>query len=285
MPLRNAIPIKDTELWPIKIELPQEINSVLEQYLSFYQPWVLDSNNEITGLENFQSAKFCHGTVQAFDHFYIKHCQRRMRFLPGEFMYHRACIKHSLRWEYINHDDLRENDALIISVPFSDLGQVHPDTEALLNECDRLGIPVLIDMAYICISRNVKINLNHDCVETVTTSLSKAFYGAQYLRAGIRWEKINRDDGIDVFNSVEMAALPSIAIGLDFMFNHKLDWAWKKYGTAYDAVIKQLNLQPTNCILFGLGDQSYQEYNRGNTLNRVCISPEIGEHYVRMQSQ
>lgn len=285
MPLRNAIPIQDTDFWPLSIEIPQEINSVLEQYLSLYQPWILNSNNQINGLNYFQSAKFCHGTVQAFDHFYIRHNHRRMRFLPGEFMYHRACIKHSLNWAYVTHDDLKENDALIISAPFSDLGSIHPDMDALLCECDRLGIPVLIDMAYICISRNVEIDLNHDCIETVTTSLSKAFYGAQYLRAGIRWEKTDRDDGIDVFNSVEMAALPSLTIALNFISNHKLDWVWQKYGKAYDATVKQLNLQPTNCILFGLGGDLYQEYNRGNMLNRVCISPEIGESYARMQSQ
>jgi len=38
---------------------------------------------------------------------------------------------------------------------------------ALLDRCDELDIPVLIDFAYISISKDIKINLNHPCIKTL----------------------------------------------------------------------------------------------------------------------
>jgi len=31
-------------------------------------------------------------------------------------------------------------------------------------------------------------------------------------------------------------------------------------------------LEPSKCVIFGLGGKEYVEFNRGNVLNRVCIS-------------
>jgi hypothetical protein len=283
MPLISAFPISNNQ---IKLEPVTGVaKELLPQYLSAWRNWMQSGSIQFSGFEQYQHAAFCHGTVQAFDHFFIKHHSRRMRFFRGEFMYHQVCLRNSVPWCFVEDDKLDKNDAVVVSCPFSDLGDIHPDLPSLLETCDKLNIPVLIDMAYACISKDMHIDLDHPCIETVTTSLSKAFDGAQFLRAGIRWQKQDLDDGIDFFNKNFQVSTNSLALALDYMQKFGYDNNWMIYGDIYEQIIAELDIAPTKCILFGLGDTRFQQYNRGSRWNRVCIAKEIGEKYASMQSQ
>jgi hypothetical protein len=207
-----------------------------------------------------------------------------MRFFRGEFMYHIVGLRNSMGWMFIEDEALHCNDAVIISCPFSDFGDVHPLMPDILKQCTELGIPVLLDMAYACISKDLQLDLSYPCIETITTSLSKAYHGAQFLRAGIRWQKENIDDGIDFFNSNHQLPGHTLSSAISYMQNYSVDWNWDTYGSIYDLVTRELDLAPTKCILFGLGDARYQQFNRGSQWNRVCISEEIGEKYASLQS-
>ena len=88
--------------------------------------------------------KIVSGTAQAFDHWYWRHKNRTFRFYKGEFMYHGAVLKHGGLWSYIEDRKLQSNDAVIISVPFSDYGSQHPNLDYILNQCTALGIPGII---------------------------------------------------------------------------------------------------------------------------------------------
>ena len=55
---------------------------------------------------------------------------------------------HFKNWKYINNLDIKKNDAVVISLPFSDTGSKHQDMEKLIDLCDRLNVPVLIDCCY-----------------------------------------------------------------------------------------------------------------------------------------
>ena len=114
-----------------------------------YRNWILSSkNNRIKGLEEFPVAGFSNGTSEAFDKFYLKNSKRRFRCFKGEYMYHMAAWRNYFPdWQYIDSAPLDSNDAVVISYPFSDLGQEHPSTTQLLEECNKLGVPVLLDCA------------------------------------------------------------------------------------------------------------------------------------------
>ena len=60
--------------------------------------------------------------------------------------------------------NLKKNDCFVVSVPFSDSGSIHPQTEEILKKCDELKIPVLIDSAYYSISGGLKI------IDSLTTA-------------------------------------------------------------------------------------------------------------------
>ena len=63
---------------------------------------------------------------------------------------------------------------------------------------------MLLDFAYYPCTKNINLDLEKfSAVETITFSISKAFYGAEFLRVGMRLQREDKDDGIDVFNSVE----------------------------------------------------------------------------------
>ena len=283
MNLRGAKPVVDysvqnfiENLKPTKNLYNEKIQS---EFIENFFNWLNSSElNNLQGLDDFQSRKLCNGTAQAFDHWYWRHKNRTFRFFKGEFMYHSAVLKHGGMWSYIEDRRLQSNDAVIISVPFSDYGTQHDKLSYTLNQCNMLGIPVLLDFAYYPCTKNIDINLaNFPCVETITFSISKAFYGAEFLRVGMRLEKVYTDDGIDVFNSVEMINRVSLSIASSLIANYDVDYNWRKYSSAYHKTCEELNLEPTDCIMFGIGGDDYADYNRGSDKNRVCISEVIGE--------
>ena len=284
MNLRGAKPVVD---FSVK-EFIENLNpskdlyneNIQQEFTKNFYNWITSSKlNNIQGLGDFPNHKLVAGTAQAFDHFYWRHKNKRFRFFEGEFMYHSAVLKHGGSWEYITDEvPIIEGDALIVSVPFSDYGKQHPDLEMVLDMSDKFGVPVLLDFAYYPCTKGIDINLdNYPLIETVTFSISKAFYGAEFLRVGMRIERFESDDGIDVFNSVEMVNRVSLSIASKLIDTYSVDHNWITYQDAYEKVCKEKNLETTDCIMFGLGGEEYAEYNRGTAVNRVCVSELIGE--------
>ena len=282
MNLRGAKPVVDNFFkdYISKIDCSADLyNENLPQIFTdnFYN-WISSSElNTLLGLDCFPSKRLVCGTAQAFDHFYLKHKDRRFRFYKGEFMYHSACLKHGFKWEYIEDARLHNNDAVIISVPFSDAGTQIP-MDNLLYNCYGMDIPVLLDFAYYPCTKNINLDLEKfSAVETITFSISKAFYGAEFLRVGMRLQREDNDDGIDVFNSVEMINRVPLSIANNLVQNFSIDHNWENYGKIYSEVCAENNLEETDCIMFGQGGEEYAENNRGGKYNRVTVSDLIGQ--------
>ena len=284
MNLRGAKPIVDNSVR----ELIESLNSstdlynenIQQEFTENFYNWIASSElNSVKGLDDFVNRKLVAGTAQAFDHFYWRHKDRRFRFFEGEFMYHSAVLKHGGSWEYITEEvPVMPGDAVVISVPFSDYGTVHPELEIILEMCETSGVPVLLDFAYFPCTKNIELDLDkYFCVTTVTFSISKAFYGAEFLRVGMRLERFETDDGIDVFNSVEMVNRVSLSIANELIKKYSVDYNWLTHKDAYYQVCAEKDLKTTDCIMFGLGGEEYADYNRGTEVNRVCISELIGE--------
>ena len=60
------------------------------------------------------------------------------------------------------------------------------------------------------------------------------------------------------------------------MNNYSVDYNWNTYAEQYYQICKELKLETTNSIMFGISFSDYKEFNRGNSWNRVCISEDIG---------
>jgi hypothetical protein len=282
MNLRGAKPVADRSIQTFvnSLDLTDSLynSNIPAEFTENFYNWITRSkNNTIKGIENFTNRKLVAGSAQAFDHWYWRHKNKTFRVLDGEFMYHSAVLKHGGKIESLKHP-LNPNDAVIISVPFSDYGRQHPKLESILEQCQEFDIPVLLDFAYYPCTKNINVDLDkYTCVETITFSISKAFYGAEFLRVGMRLERSDTDDGVDVFNSVDMHNRIGLSIANELIKNYSVDYNWEAYSEAYSQVCKEQELEETDCIMFGLGGDKWQHMNRGSDVNRVCISELIGE--------
>lgn len=254
---------------------------IVPKFTNEYYEWVQSSKlNTLHGIEKFSNVDFVHGTSQAFDFFYMKHHNRRFRCFKGDYAYHKVSWKSYFKWSYMDEDRLRSNDALIVSTPFSDSGDVHPQLLEALDVCDKLEIPVFIDAAYYCIARDVDFNLDRPCIETIAFSLSKAFYGAERLRIGIRCRKSNEDDGAVLFNQFHCVSKIAAGVGSKLCNEFDFDYNQNTFREKQIQICKNLDIKPSNCVPFGLADPSHPEfgdYDRGAQWRRVCISRLLGD--------
>ena len=107
-----------------------------------FSHWIIDNMfNNIKGLESYQP-DISQGATQSFDSFYIKHGHKKIKMFFGEYLYH-IVVRQKLNMPYdfiTSYDELQEGDALVISVPFCDTGNVK---DAVIDSgvCDSASRP------------------------------------------------------------------------------------------------------------------------------------------------
>lgn len=261
-------------------------NDVISKFENNFGSWLENNQyNTVIGLDNFQP-DLSQGATQSFDSFYIKHANRKWKMFYGEYFYHTLmAVNLNHDWSFISdYQQLNSNDALMLSVPFCDTGNNIEDLDHILGHCDKHGIPVLLDCAYYTIAKNIHINLNHPCIETVAFSLSKTFPVA-HARVGMRYTRASHKDGQKLHSMINYDNRLSAAVGLSLIEKFSSDWIVRKYQMAYDRLTNLLNLKAGNSIMFADGDQSWNEYSRKNLLatyqlalnyrlfkNRICLT-------------
>jgi hypothetical protein len=258
----------------------------LDEFENYYSTWLSNSkNNTINGLNNFKPS-FSTGTTQSFDSFYIRHRQKKFKCLVGEYFYHlKSWISNDFDWAFVNDiNDLEHGDALVISNPFCDTGNTPPQFDELLNRCESKNIPVLIDSCYYSIASGVDLNLNYDCIDTVTFGLSKTFPVAN-LRIGIRYTKPSIRDGQTLHSDINYNHSLSACIGLELMKAYSADFVYDKYCNKHVEACRDLGLAPSQTVMFASGGVSWSTYNRTTMLreyqlnldpvlfnNRICLN-------------
>jgi hypothetical protein len=197
-----------------------------------------------------------------------------MRFSQSEFVLGKVVSNNaSINWAYIEDDDIRPGDAVLISLPFSGNGSRLPNYQLLIDTCNRLHVPVCLDLAYAGIGFDLEINVNEPCVVEVVSSVSKPF--SPVLRHGIRYSKQRLDDNIQIAS--ESGILPRINIDVSSRLLEKFskDYIVDKYIQQYHRVCAELGLQHTNTITLAIGDLNrHKEFVRGGQV-RICITDEL----------
>ena len=248
-----------------------------ETFVDTFDEWIRGSKlNNIKGLLNYKT--FIAGTSQAFDTFWMRHHDKRFRCFQGEFFYHKANWKKFHKWEYIDNRDIAWGDAVVISYPFSDYCKEHSEMKNILDRCEKSKVPVLIDCAYYVIAKDLDFDFsNYSCVEDIVFSLSKGFYQANKLRAGIRYSRYFRDDNIDMYNEWEQLNHVGAYLGTKLLNEFPPDYAVNLFKDRQLKYCEEHNLKPADCVSFAFGDDEYQDLNRGTEVNRLCIADQIGD--------
>ena len=262
-------------------------NAVIPNYCAQYRDWILSSQlNTVAGLDTLPVVAFSQGTTEAFDNFYIRHHKRRFRVFRGEYIYHKRIWQrhYADQWAFIDVDDIKTNDAVIVSWPFADTGNTHEHfNQEFLDKCHHLGVPVLIDAAFFGVCANQHYDFSHPAIEEVVFSLSKSF-PVNALRIGIRFAREDFEDGMQIYHSTQYVNKLSAAVGLKLMAARSPDISFTKWRDKQLEFCNQLSLVPSNTVLFGIDtEHKYDHYNRGSVqTNRLCFSRyyEAGELVV-----
>ena len=272
MPYGGAWPVNDSELLNFIDSIKTSSSNPVE-FLKDYKLWISSTHN-ILGWDNFNHLCFSNGTTESFDKFYHRHLHRRLRLLKGEYFYHQLMGKKIFKeFQWIDHKNvLEKNDVVAISVPFADTGNVPLNLYEILNRCEELKIPVLLDLAYINLATNLELNLNYKCIDTVTSSLSKVFPLSHY-RIGIRLQQELIDDTLIAYNDNQYVNLHSTGIGHAVIKQYAADYSFQKYRAQQINICAGMSIAPSSCFIFGVDEKDfYKEYNRGAGTNRLCLS-------------
>ena len=178
------------------------------------------------------------------------------------------------RFAWLDDEPIKENDVVLLSVPFSDTGATPRDLEKLLCDCDKLKVPVMLDLAYINLAVDMSFDLSHPCIEYVVSSLSKVF-PIENHRVGIRLQKQAFEDQLYVINeyNYNYINLLSAYIGIKMMNKFSADYVFNKYRSKQLEFCQKLDLVPSYCVYFGLDYSGrFKEYNRGGNGNRLCFT-------------
>jgi hypothetical protein len=246
------------------------------RFLKQYRSWITSTTrNQLTGLDQFPISCYSLGTTESFDKFYLRHSSRRFRCFRGEYMYHAASWRNlPSDWKYIEDAPLDANDAVVLSTPFSDTGNVHPETDRLLDECDRLSIPVLIDSAFFGLCQNINFNYDRPCVTDVVFSLSKTF-PVSHVRIGMRLTRVDDDDSLLVHHKTSYINRFGCGLGIELLNQWGPDYNCEKWGNVQKRLCDELGVIPSNTVIFGIDSGRYPQYNRGRDTSRLCLAKNL----------
>jgi len=276
LPYGSAFSILDTDT--VKFLNNIDINyavlddeTLQEKFLTKYLEWIKSNNlNTFKSLDDFKFRNYSNGTSESFDKFYLKHPNKRFRCFKGEYMYHRLAWRNGFSWAYIEDDDIKANDAVVISLPFANTGDKHKKYDEIMTQCSELGVPVLVDCAYFGICKDIDFDLSYDCIKEIAFSLSKTF-PVSHVRIGMRLSKIDDDDTLFVYHKIKYTNRLGAHIGLKFLENFSPDYIVNKYQNLQQDFCSKLDVIPSKTVLFGIGGDEWSDYNRGGVENRLSF--------------
>lgn len=247
---------------------------ITSKFLNTYEKWLQSSKlNKLKNLKKFKFKCLSTGSSQVFDFFYMKHKNRRFRAFKGEYAYHYVSWRNNFKkWKFISDElDIKKNDAVIISLPFSDTGSKHDLMEKLIKKCDALNVPVLVDCCYYSMCKGINFDFNHKSIQEISFSLSKAFPISR-ARIGMRLSKVDDDDPLFFINKIDLCNRISAFIGLAIIKKFDFDYIFKKYYKKQLSYCRKMKLIPSSVVCLATGDEKWSMYNRGNKRNRLCLS-------------
>ena len=250
---------------------------IKQEFLQTYKQWMFSHFPRVNGVEQYTHMCFTQGTTESFAQFYIRYRDNhRLRIAKGEYFYNQMVksLWYSDNFAWLDDEPIKEGDVVLLSVPFADTGAVPSSLEKILCDCDRLKVPVMLDLAYLNLGVDMSFDLSHSCIEYVVSSLSKVF-PIENHRVGIRLQKEPFEDQIYVINeyNYNYINLLSAYLGTAMMKKFPADYIFEKYHHKQLALCQKLDLVPSYCVYFGIDYSGrFREYNRGSNGNRLCFS-------------
>lgn len=247
-----------------------------EEYLEYYPQWIMSSEAcNIKGLDTFPYRFVSLGVTQTLDWFHLE-CARqgwRMRLLRGEYPYNRDVFDFD---EFIDDEPLAKGDAVIISVPFSASGDLHPRYEEIMETCNKLDIPVMVDCAWFGTCYDLHWSLEYECIKVVAFSTTKGLQTGNW-RSGICFSKWNHGS-LAVQTEWHHGIHMNTYISLLLMKNFSPDYTPNLYRKSQEEVCKYFGLIPSKTIHIATGDDQWDYFSRDGAYNRINLRFPLFDH-------
>jgi hypothetical protein len=277
------IPLNDPLIESSSYEFIQAINPdavslanwQTETYIESFVHWInSSSHNKIQGLDAFPYRAYTAGTSAGIQSFIHRHCvNRRIRFSEAEFVASKIVSNHAgANYLHLEKDDIAKNDAVVISFPFCGNGGIYHSYDTMIQQCNLLEVPVLIDLAYFGISQGLSFDLTHPCITDVVFSLSKPF--VTQLRLGLRLTKNHVDDLVQSESDIKIYNRMAGKVAVELMKQFSHDYIVSKYLNKQKNICQKLQISPTPTLTLALGNSTHKEFYR-NGYYRICITNEL----------
>lgn len=255
-----------------------------DTFLDQYPKWIASSKlNKFTGLDSFPHKFVSLGVTQTLDwwQYYCSANQLRLRMLRGEYPYNRdTLLEDWMQERYIDDSPLMPGDAVVISVPFSGNGKKHERWDDIIQTCNELDIPVLVDCAWFGTCFDIEVDLDQPCIKMVGFSTGKGLSCGNW-RSGIVFSKFNEDEcSMGLQTEWRHGIHLNVAIANELMRNFGPDTMPKKYKESHLAVCEHYGLEPSNTIHIAVAPdtEKFKEYSRDGAFNRINIRDALKRH-------
>lgn len=229
--------------------------AVDEEFVNAHVDWIRSgTKNKIMGLDALKHKTIIHGCSEALTDYHWAFRNHRLRLFTKEYAYN---VMSADNFTFMDEDELREGDALIVSLPFSGFGDEHPEYRETMEICTKKNIPVLVDCCYYGMCQDIEFKLDYPCIEAACFSLSKAFASGNF-RVGTLFSK--NDAPSHLASLHKWGHTPQLAekIALELMKDYGPDFIATKYRSTQVELCNEYGIDVTNTMILGLGDYPYK---------------------------
>lgn len=253
---------------PIDYNLSYDLKSYYE-FIKSYENWIYSTNQPVGGLPG--KPFIVSGITDAFNQLYSLY--KTIGIFDGEYGYHKLVLNDRVT------TDLEKADCIVISHPFSANGM---GAHEKINIADSYQKPIFIDCAFFGVCHNINFDFSkYKNIHSVCFSLSKTF-GTGFNRVGLLYTKDKFP--VTIYNKWNYPLISNTKQHKMLIEQRSPDWAFNTFKQKQLEICKELNITPSNTILFGYtSSPKYNNFKRGYT-NRICISSLLNEKVKRVKN-
>lgn len=235
----------------------------LEPFLKFkksYLDWIHSSKQKVNGLP--KNNYIVSGITDALNQTYALY--NKIGIFEGEYGYHSIAVNSRVT------TDLSQADVIVVSHPFSADGL---SAHEKLKIADTFNKPIFVDCAFFGICNDIDFDFRpYKNIHSVCFSLSKTF-GTGWHRVGMLFTKDPYP--VTFYAETHYPLVSSAQYHYDLINTKSPDYIFKKYRPQQLEICKELDLIPSDTVIFGLDySDRYIEFKRGN-VNRMCLTSII----------
>lgn len=208
------------------------------EYLAASQ-WI-----KVLGLEHFRHTHAIMGCNHFIDNLVMQHGIKNLQIFEHDYGYYRRLCPDL---EFAQPGNLVPRRPVLIAAPFPGALDLHWRWHDIIDECERKGIAVHIDAAWLGAARDITLDVSAECIKSIAMSFSKS-HAMNWNRVGIRWSRDAVQDSITMMNQANMIPEITMRVAMRCMQRFSRDYLWDHYHDRYQDICRQLRLRP-GCII------------------------------------